>query len=459
MLTVLLSAKRNFRALQKKAGGAFFCFLVLSITAEAQSFYYTRARIGSENSTAVDYYFLLTVELNGSTRSRVVYTEPGSGLQRLVEQKFIDSVTAEGPLIPNAKQYLVPDGGPSYKDTFSKSGFADLRILFQRKADGSGYYCIPTGIEYKTGDGGWQGAAVDSFEEKSFDELQKDKDFTRIFYNPTDPFYVYLFDFNSRGLNKTEQNAKLYLVAVANTKDPTIGASAAKDLAKVFEAFHTIALRTGIGFSADTVSADAFGKKNTEAVLDRLKPGKRDIVVFYYSGHGFRMAEDKSDYPRMSLRMSKTQNLNENNLAVEDVYQRLLRKGAGFTLVLGDCCNVTGEDTSALGRAPFRTKGIIGMPPNKLNVDNFRKLFLPDQPGSILIGAAEKYQLAVGNPALGGFFTNFFLAELVQAFYSSGSATWAGLLNTARENTRRQSLSALCGQERCSQRAVMEIKP
>lgn len=109
-----------------------------------------------------------------------------------------------------------------------------------------------------------------------------------------------------------------------------------------------------------------------------------------------------------------------------------------------------------------RATGTDGL---KLNYDNFRKLFLPVQRTSIIIGSAAPEQLAVGNPNMGGFFTNFFKAELIKSLYSNtGESTWLRISLNATENTRKQSLTALCNSTpningRCVQRAEIKVLP
>ena len=69
---------------------------------------------------------------------------------------------------------------------------------------------------------------------------------------------------------------------------------------------------------------------------------QNDIVMFYYSGHGFRYPNDASDYPRMWLKTGSDENVETNNLRIEeDVYDHIIKMGAGVNIVLSDCCNTT----------------------------------------------------------------------------------------------------------------------
>jgi hypothetical protein len=54
------------------------------------------------------------------------------------------------------------------------------------------------------------------------------------------------------------------------------------------------------------ISGAKFGKANVEAALDNLKPGLNDIVIFYYSGHGYSNDQQSTKlYPQFDLRQSR----------------------------------------------------------------------------------------------------------------------------------------------------------
>ena len=75
--------------------------------------------------------------------------------------------------------------------------------------------------------------------------------------------------------------------------------------------------------------------------MEKQKPSSKDIVIFYYSGHGFRLQGDKSIYPRMSFRTAKNKADKQvgENMGLEEVYNRIKALMPGVTLALGDCCN------------------------------------------------------------------------------------------------------------------------
>jgi hypothetical protein len=67
---------------------------------------------------------------------------------------------------------------------------------------------------------------------------------------------------------------------------------------------------------------------------------------------------------------------------------------------------------------------------------------------AIVIGSADKFQVAVGDPKVGGYFTHTFTSQLRQVLYGFGrNVTWLGLLATSRKQASWLSLSAPCDDE------------
>ncbi len=91
-------------------------------------------------------------------------------------------------------------------------------------------------------------------------------------------------------------------------------------------------------FNATTIAGNDYNKNNVENTIASLQPSQNDIVVFYYSGHGFSK-KDNRQYPYLELSSKSFQSLEEHSLNIEDIYNNLKRKNAHVTLVISDCCN------------------------------------------------------------------------------------------------------------------------
>ena len=78
---------------------------------------------------------------------------------------------------------------------------------------------------------------------------------------------------------------------------------------------------------ADSISGKTYGKKNAEAAIKKLNPGPNDIVVFYYSGHGFRKAGPNPRFPLIDLRAKPTK-----PVIFLNPFMNLLRKASKRTI-------------------------------------------------------------------------------------------------------------------------------
>lgn len=431
----------------------FLCLLLGAYTStSAQSYFYLQ----TQSTAAIPAYnYFLRMEADGNNTLRISYKKEGKDY--LAEIQMTDSLASA------ATRFLIPKTTPRYIQSDVDDSLWLPFIQFENRTDSNGIYYEPAAI-ILTQKENRQPALLLTAKQKSYEELVKEKPSVLQFYKMNEPFYIFLSSFTTRNLNRDEQNRKFYLIIVANTNDPSIGKSSQKDLTGMYETFATLTKQAGIGFVPVIVSGDAFTIANTQRAIDTIKPSALDIVFFYYTGHGFRFANDVSKYPRISFRTNTMQVRADNNLAVEDVYKSLIAKRAKVTIVISDCCNEKLGASVPFGLDMLRPRA-TGTEGLKLNYDNFRKLFLPVQTTSIIIGSASPNQLAAGNPNMGGFFTNFFKAELVKSLYSNtGESTWLRISLNATENTRKQSLTALCSTTpnvngRCVQRAEVRVLP
>jgi hypothetical protein len=440
------------KKLVRKAS-VFLCLLAGATGwAEAQSYFHLQMQ---GTASAVTYNCFLRVEPDGSGILRMASTNNGTTF--LVEVLMADSVAS------GTTRFLIPKTTPRVlQGTLDDSLWLPV-IQFESRTDSTGLYYEPSSVLFIL-NGNKQQATLLTAKQKTFEELMNEKAFVLQFYRMNEPFYLLLTGFTTRSLNTDELKRKFYLIIIANTNDNTIGKSSQKDLTGMLETFSVLTRQAGISFVPIVVAGNAFTIGNTKKVLDTIRPATRDIVFFYYTGHGFRYSNDVSKYPRISFRTNNVQLRGENNLAVEDVYKQLLAKRALVTIVISDCCNEKLGASVPFGMDVLRPRA-TGTDGLKLNYDTFRKLFLPNQKTSVIIASAAPNQLAVGNPDMGGFFTNFFKAELIKSLYSNtGESSWLRISINASEKTRAQSLTALCNstpnvQGRCVQRAELRVLP
>ncbi|MBK8611019.1 MAG: caspase family protein [Chitinophagaceae bacterium] len=275
------------------------------------------------------------------------------------------------------------------------------------------------------------------------------KEYVLTYFKAYEPFYRSLFvTNNAKALTNSERNVKLYLLFVANVTDAEIGIADRKNMTEAISFFGKIKDFLGISaFIYDTVTGRDFNK---EKVLNKintfLTPAPNDIVIFYYSGHGFRQPRDGRPGPYMDMRdlvIDKKKKYLENALSSEDIVQQIRKKGARLNLILTDCCNdnVTSTNPMATDPAIVPKKG-FGL---NWSVQNCRDLFLNAMPTTILAAAASPYQLGISNPQFGGYFSTLFRnAVETHLGFSKTKVTWDSVFAQTKQQTEFKASRTWC---------------
>ncbi|MBC7475836.1 MAG: caspase family protein [Candidatus Sericytochromatia bacterium] len=447
-----------------------FCFVWSS--AKSQSYYYFQNEIPTKNSVILNYKTLLVVQPDGNATARIQYNEGPDHKLFLYQVSLSDSVINQTDTL---HRFLIPNGASQPLLDKDTANFFALRFIFEKKYDSSGYYYEPFFVEVKNNKNEWNPVKTTLSQLKTYEDLRNDEPFVSSFYFQSDEFYQYIFSEKTRGV-VSPRKEKMFLIIVANTNDETVGKSAKSDLQNVSSLFNKLAENVSIKTIIPIyISGNDFNKASVNAAiaqLEQAKPTSDDIVIFYYSGHGFRLPGDKSLYPNISFRNVKNRkdNVVGDYLPLEDVYKRISALKPNVCLVLGDCCNANIYQNPVIGSDLIQPKGggFLGA----FNPKAAEKLFFPNAPVSMIIGSVEEDHLSLGNPQIGGYFTHFFTAELEKnlwGFYSNNlfsignqsNAMWLQILIAARKNTYWKSKSIQCGKtpnDRCIQQAVINIK-
>lgn len=279
------------------------------------------------------------------------------------------------------------------------------------------------------------------------------------YFTPKDDFYLQLFATTTRGLTAEEKKTTLHLVLVANTEDNTIGTTCVVDKDATYKMFSEVAEFLGIQFKPAVIAGKDFSKVNVDKAVSAVQPGADDIVVFYYSGHGFNDVNEGYQFPYMDLRDKSFQRFGgAYALNVETIFQKLKSKGGRLNLVLSDCCNndpASGQIMSGVG-ATTRTSSI------GWSMENCQALFMNKKRTSLLMTAAVKGQLSAGNPANGGLFTFSFRESLEKALGPfSRKPDWNSLMTDARTQTITKAAHTWCDKTNkivCVQHPVYKVE-
>lgn len=281
------------------------------------------------------------------------------------------------------------------------------------------------------------------------------------YYTTSDEVYKNLFVESLRRVSPELRKTTLYLLLVANTNDKSIGKTCEVDKDATLKTFSEIAEFLQIEFKPIVIAGNNFNKTNVETNIKTLQPGNRDIVVFYYSGHGFNQPGVGYDYPFMDLRDKSFQTVGgEYTLNIENVYKDIKAKGARLNLVYSDCCNSIPEKTNLTSSLAATTRSSsIGW-----DMQNCKLLFMKEQPMSLLMTAAQKGELSAGNTENGGIFTfNFREAIEKNIRLFANDVSWDNLLISAQKQTISKAKQSNCAEEgetqkRCIQNPIFKME-
>lgn len=308
-----------------------------------------------------------------------------------------------------------------------------------KKNDSTGFY-EPLGYGYDLD--GCNTMVTKFIKTNSLEHADLTSDFVLSYFTKQEKFYSNLFVAKTRALTINELNVKLHLLVVANTFDDSIGKACQKDMARAIKFFSGIKDFLGIKFEFDTVSGKKYNRKNLENGIKNLaNAAPNDIIVFYYSGHGFRQKGDTRRPPYIDLRPNYDENPNNlNSMSIADIYQTISAMPARFKLVLSDCCNDLSKTYNAKAKPPGNTKGNLSW-----STQNCADLFLNAKRSSILATAAEPGQLATCNDNFGGFFSYSFLNAIEnQLNYFKSNPTWEKIITDTKSNTKWMADHTYC---------------
>jgi len=206
----------------------------------------------------------------------------------------------------------------------------------------------------------------------------------------------------------------LHAVIVADTSDASIGVSVKKDFDRNISLVNAIARNTTLTLSLHALTGSKLTLNNLRNTVKGLKVGKNDAVLFYYSGHGYRLWAKKSKWPLLYV--------SQQGLDFGELVDTIRRKKPRFFLAVTDSCNEYADKRPE--RRSFAMKK--GGPP-KLN---YRRLWVETH-GEIVIGSSSKGEFAWGDDTKGGYFSARFFASH-QNEVKKAAPNWENILKTAK---------------------------
>ena len=422
----------------------FFLSLTLSLL-QAQTVYELSFTYPQANSSIL-YKALFLDYNNGKAKLRLRFTSP-AGKDILADVDVTEEDPGNNASCFNTDRIYYKLQKPGYIE--SQDPAVNLPgYLCLKKDPASGLFFEPFGVTNSSAD---CKADVIKFSNVGFiDKKNLTKELMNIYFKPYDVFYKNFFAAKPKALTTSEHNVKLFLLFVANVTDPKIGTADRKNMKDAITFFGKVKQSLGIDqFIYDTVTGANFTKQTVEnKVRTFLMPGPNDIVVFYYSGHGFRKEKDSRPGPYLDMSIDYVDpNYMARAIKLEDITEMIRNKGARLNLVISDCCNKqVGETNTVNTPAISGQKGGLG---DYWSDRNLRDLFLNVNRTTIMFTAAEPFQLAISNPVFGGYFSNFFINAIdTHLSYAKNNVKWEDIIALTKQNTEFKASRTWCNEAR-----------
>ncbi len=243
-------------------------------------------------------------------------------------------------------------------------------------------------------------------------------------------------------VENTSGDVTMHFIVVANTEIGDIGVSCDVDKRNLISEFEGVSEALKIKFKPYVVDGKDFTRENVLTTINNVHVGANDVVMFVYTGHGYRWSDQTEKYPRMDLRYNSYQKIsNETSLNLSEVYSMINAKGARLTITFGDCCNA---DVGVNARTS--TSFLSNRSNPNYKQEKLEKLFLKSK-GNLIATAASPGQVSWSNSVNGGFF----ISSFIQAFHEEISylgtdvADWDGLIKNTVDQAVSKTTAPACG--------------
>ncbi|TAE21395.1 MAG: hypothetical protein EAZ91_25305 [Cytophagales bacterium] len=224
-----------------------------------------------------------------------------------------------------------------------------------------------------------------------------------------------------------------HTILIAATNDHSVGIACQIDLLATHAKFGNIAEKIGYQYNPIVIKDREFGFEAFAQAMRAVRSGPDDIIVFYYTGHGFNVTRNESDFPLLQL-----DTINPKKIPPLDlIHNLLLEKKPRFCLTIGDCCNRLIDQKLPVERS--MAKGTV------CDSNIFRQLFL-NQRGGVLVASSKRGQVS-GASLNGSHFTWALLQSLDYACYYNEQISWKQVLDDTQTRMQNIAVARVAGQQ------------
>lgn len=275
-----------------------------------------------------------------------------------------------------------------------------------------------------------------------------DEEYVAQFYSEAEAEYQVLL----RGKNRVTENAQqirlqsqpaasasqkttFHLIVAANTEVGDIGLACQRDLENLRSEFSAIARVLGMDYDEQVIAAETFSKPNLVKAVRGVTPGSDDVLMFVYTGHGFRFDNQLDYYPNIALTTSSYDDITQHYASMSDIYDELTKKGARLTIVLSDCCNTP----IGLNAPMLCSNSLFSRANTNFDLDKLQRLFLGES------GTVRGTASSPGEVSWCGFNGGYFILSFIESLRAQISPlqdtapSWETLMGNTVASARKKT--------------------
>ena len=212
------------------------------------------------------------------------------------------------------------------------------------------------------------------------------------------------------------EGSEVIAILCCDTLAAGIESATDQDLKNMHEEAHRIAINTKSYLREILFTGEDLVPDKVLAALNGLTCKRDDMILFYFSGHGYRTsAKEGNPWPNLFFTASS------EGVDYETIEKILLTKRPRFLLAIADCCN-NYVDKGA--RKPCLVKSAS----SRIRL-NYKELF-KDSKGAILITSSQAGEYSWCNSS-GSVYTCAFVDSIQDEVLKSKRVSWDALLKRA----------------------------
>jgi len=268
-------------------------------------------------------------------------------------------------------------------------------------------------------------------------------------YSIKNNFILHLFFYLSLTIGFTTilEGSDFHLILITDLNAKRIELGMKKDLAKIQKVMRTIAKSTGLSLKEKIFVGKKTDPQEIFAYLRSLSVNADDVVLFYFSGHGFRTDQNPANlWPILAFEKAHV------GIQFEEIATFLQKKQARLTLMFADCCNnfITTKK-HAKPKDKILLKGV-----GKHLKQGYTKLFLKSH-GTLIVASAKPGDYSYTNNLEGSLYTTALIMALKETIkLPLEQIKWSTIIESAKSKLAKVVLQSQVQQHPIENNAIIE---